>query len=303
MSDREILTEPYRFGYQGQYAEEETETGWNSFDLRMYDARFGRWLSTDFYSQFASPYLGMGNNPVNSIDSDGGYIYILGGNKTLLGSFLNMAYNLGIGKRLIDRYLNDPHRHLYIAFGRIEHATDVYGAAYPDQNIFLDKTSKTFTIQANPRDPVAIDIARTFNGIAIPGMKSNPEFWNSTEHSFMLIDRAKIGNNTFTMLDVIGHEFAHFTGATVNASHTDPSLWGTDTTQDRNNLNLNTLAGQYGQQVLNQMKNGSIYQQQLFIRAGQIVTISLMAQMFRKSMKPLVVPVNGLVKKVIPTIK
>ena len=33
MSDREITTEPYRFGYQGQYSEEESETGWNSFDF------------------------------------------------------------------------------------------------------------------------------------------------------------------------------------------------------------------------------------------------------------------------------
>jgi len=72
MSDREILTEPYRFGYQGQFAEEDTETGWNAFDLRMYDARFGRWLSPDPYGQFASPYLAMGNNPVSGTDPDGG---------------------------------------------------------------------------------------------------------------------------------------------------------------------------------------------------------------------------------------
>lgn len=72
MSDREILTEPYRFGYQGQFAEEDTETGWNAFDLRMYDARFGRWLSPDPYGQFASPYLAMGNMPNSSVDSDGG---------------------------------------------------------------------------------------------------------------------------------------------------------------------------------------------------------------------------------------
>ena len=34
----------YRYGYQGQYAEKDEETGWNSFELRMYDARIGRWL-------------------------------------------------------------------------------------------------------------------------------------------------------------------------------------------------------------------------------------------------------------------
>jgi RHS repeat-associated protein len=55
MSDREILTEPYRFGYQEQYSEENETTGWNEFDLRMYDKRFGRWLSPDPYGQFYSP--------------------------------------------------------------------------------------------------------------------------------------------------------------------------------------------------------------------------------------------------------
>jgi RHS repeat-associated protein len=73
MSDREILTEPYRYGYQGQYAEEDSETGWNAFELRMYDARFGRWLSADPYGQFASPYVAMGNNPVSGTDPDGGF--------------------------------------------------------------------------------------------------------------------------------------------------------------------------------------------------------------------------------------
>jgi len=69
MSDREILTEPYRFGYQGQYSEENETTGWNEFDLRMYDKRFGRWLSPDPYGQFYSPYVAMGNNPVLCLSS------------------------------------------------------------------------------------------------------------------------------------------------------------------------------------------------------------------------------------------
>jgi hypothetical protein len=38
----------------------------------MYDKRFGRWLSPDPYNQFASPYIGMGNNPVSFGDPNGG---------------------------------------------------------------------------------------------------------------------------------------------------------------------------------------------------------------------------------------
>ena len=63
------------FGYQGDYSEEEEETGYNEFDLRLYDPQTGRWISTDPYDQFASPYIGMGNDPVNIVDPDGGFVW------------------------------------------------------------------------------------------------------------------------------------------------------------------------------------------------------------------------------------
>ncbi|MNF86260.1 hypothetical protein D3C84_686920 [compost metagenome] len=46
-----------------------------AFQLRLWDGRIGRWLSTDPYSQYASPYLGMGNNPVSGVDPDGGWLF------------------------------------------------------------------------------------------------------------------------------------------------------------------------------------------------------------------------------------
>jgi RHS repeat-associated protein len=61
----------YRYAFQGQ--ELDKETGMEAFQLRLWDGRIGRWLSTDPYGQYASPYLGMGNNPISSIDPDGGY--------------------------------------------------------------------------------------------------------------------------------------------------------------------------------------------------------------------------------------
>ncbi|WP_442845064.1 RHS repeat-associated core domain-containing protein [Leeuwenhoekiella sp. H156] len=60
----------YRYKYQGQ--EKDSETGKEAFELRLWDARIGRWLTTDPYGEFHSPYLGMGNNPVSTIDIDGG---------------------------------------------------------------------------------------------------------------------------------------------------------------------------------------------------------------------------------------
>ena len=59
----------YRYAFQGQ--EKDSETGKEAFELRLWDSRIGRWLTTDPAKQYSSPYLGMGNNPINGIDPDG----------------------------------------------------------------------------------------------------------------------------------------------------------------------------------------------------------------------------------------
>ena len=60
----------YRYAYQGQ--EVDPETGKEAFELRLWDSRIGRWLTTDPAGQYSSPYLGMGNNPITRYDPDGG---------------------------------------------------------------------------------------------------------------------------------------------------------------------------------------------------------------------------------------
>lgn len=73
MPGREIIGgEAYRYGYQGEYAETDPETGKEAFQLRLWDSRIGRWLTTDPKGQYNSPYLGMGNNPIIMEDPDGG---------------------------------------------------------------------------------------------------------------------------------------------------------------------------------------------------------------------------------------
>ncbi len=64
-------SEQYRYAFQGQ--EKDPETGKEAFQLRLWDGRIGRWLTTDPYGQYSSPYLGMGNNPISGVDPDGGY--------------------------------------------------------------------------------------------------------------------------------------------------------------------------------------------------------------------------------------
>jgi len=67
-----VVGQKGRYGYQGDFAEKDEETGWNHFELREYDAAVGRWLSVDPYGEFYSPYNGMGNDPINRWDPTGG---------------------------------------------------------------------------------------------------------------------------------------------------------------------------------------------------------------------------------------
>ena len=60
----------YRYKFQGQ--EKDSETGKEAFELRLWDGRIGRWLTTDPKGQYHSPYMGMDNRPHMSIDPDGG---------------------------------------------------------------------------------------------------------------------------------------------------------------------------------------------------------------------------------------
>jgi RHS repeat-associated protein len=73
MPGRQIVGgEPYRYGYQGEFAETDEETGKPAFQLRLYDPRINRWMSPDPARQHASPYMSMSNNWANVVDPDGG---------------------------------------------------------------------------------------------------------------------------------------------------------------------------------------------------------------------------------------
>jgi RHS repeat-associated protein len=103
--ERELTREPYRYGYQGQYSEKDRETGFNFFDLRMYDARIGRWVSPDPYGQYASGYVGMGNMPNMGIDPDGGLFGLSAGWSALVGA--GIGFGLGAGAALLTGHDDD----------------------------------------------------------------------------------------------------------------------------------------------------------------------------------------------------
>ncbi|HVK96576.1 MAG TPA: RHS repeat-associated core domain-containing protein, partial [Flavisolibacter sp.] len=60
---------------QGAYSEMDDDIGWNDFFLRNYDPQIGRWIQQDPFQEFPNPYTGMGNDPVNNIDPNGGSIF------------------------------------------------------------------------------------------------------------------------------------------------------------------------------------------------------------------------------------
>jgi RHS repeat-associated protein len=75
--------------YQGAYSELDEDIGWTDFALRNYDAQIGRWVQQDPYDQFASPYIGIGDDPINNIDPSGGITYCPG--TSALAIFLDKA--------------------------------------------------------------------------------------------------------------------------------------------------------------------------------------------------------------------
>ena len=91
MPSRQIVGgELYRYAFQGQ--EKDTETNKEAFQLRLWDGRIGRWLTTDPMGQYNSPYIGMGNDPINGIDPDGGW-------ETKIGQLWGWARNGFKGER------------------------------------------------------------------------------------------------------------------------------------------------------------------------------------------------------------
>ena len=92
------------YRYQGAYSDWEEETGLSDFELRSYDAQVGRWTGVDPYDEFASGYVGMGNDPVSYVDEDGGSSGIAGaligaiGGGIAMNSFANSKNIGGWGK-------------------------------------------------------------------------------------------------------------------------------------------------------------------------------------------------------------
>jgi RHS repeat-associated protein len=84
-----------RFLYQGKEWQKDLGLNLYDFHARQFDPALGRWLAQDPQNQFASPYLGMGNNSSMMVDPDGNFT-VLG--SIVLGKIIGAALiGAGIG--------------------------------------------------------------------------------------------------------------------------------------------------------------------------------------------------------------
>jgi RHS repeat-associated protein len=91
------------YQYQGAYNEFDDDIALNDFPLRNYDPQIGRWIQQDPYQQFASPYVGMGNDPANLIDPTGGIGIPCPGTSQLAIFFMKAGEAIGKGLDALGR--------------------------------------------------------------------------------------------------------------------------------------------------------------------------------------------------------
>ncbi len=78
------------FTYQAKEWQSDLDLGLYDFHARQFDPILGRFISVDPAGQFASGYLGMGNNPVIGIDPDGEFVWLV---PIAIGAVVNTAAN------------------------------------------------------------------------------------------------------------------------------------------------------------------------------------------------------------------
>ena len=89
----------HHYLYQGKELENDFDLAWHDgaayrFHARAFDAQLGHWHVHDPAYQFASPYVGMGNNPVLSIDPDGRLAWFV---PIIIGAVMNVGINAAQG--------------------------------------------------------------------------------------------------------------------------------------------------------------------------------------------------------------
>ena len=82
-----------KYGYQGKELQADLGLNLMDFHARQYDPLLGRFMSYDPAGQFASGYVGMGNNPVMGVDPDGQFVFTA----IALGMIINTGVQMMAG--------------------------------------------------------------------------------------------------------------------------------------------------------------------------------------------------------------
>ena len=85
--------ETNRFKFQGKEWQTALSLNLYDFHARQYDPAIGRFTGIDPQGQFASGYVGMGNQPTIGVDPNGEWLHILIG--AIVGGIVNVAANWG----------------------------------------------------------------------------------------------------------------------------------------------------------------------------------------------------------------
>ena len=138
--ERRIVTTYNPFRYRGYYYDVETQ--WYYLQTRYYNPNWGRFISADGYVSTGTGLLGYNvyaycnNNPVNMIDSEGEFPWLLVAVATLLVANLTSCSNNGSSsKRVYTEYVSvDPG-----TFETVMEAVEDFGHSYLEKSISEDK--------------------------------------------------------------------------------------------------------------------------------------------------------------------
>ncbi len=130
--------------YQSYFNTYDSLSETHDFFLRNYDPALGRWMQTDPYNQFASPYVGMGNGPHMGVDPDGGFWFgaAIGGIAAALaadesGASLTESFFAGLGGAFFGGFVD--HYFSSVASGGLGHNLSGLGNSLAGIGNFLKK--------------------------------------------------------------------------------------------------------------------------------------------------------------------
>ncbi len=205
-----------RYKYVGK--EKDEETGLHYHVNRYYAPWIARWISVDPMSDkypHQSPFMFCSGNPVVRIDMDGmeDEVFIVIKNESSdtrlnqlknASEITNYLYNSGLGKDLIDKYIDNDKQDLYITFGntKIENAV---GTTLENTNLKnVEGTNLGVIDETNNK---SAETLKNFNGLVVNSNKQN---------TLITLDQSLFsgdGKNNRSGAKILGHEIgAHASG-------------------------------------------------------------------------------------------